>query len=1056
MLKQTLLRVLKPQPSNVIIPLESTELNLINCSNITINGNGFIETPYNGSIGINDFQIEFEVTNRSIFHYVFNFGTMSSIVDAYERHKVTFEVEHDNGFDSGIGGFTTFDSPNVNGTFIVERGDKIRITGGEQLPIGSYSVFITPLEEEIKFEEFDYLDLYDGIPIRINKSYAELQNVGARNSDFSIGLRLPGTKKNNRFFENYFDVDVTTLFFDVTKITPCEVLVDNERYFKGFMKLNTISIMEGMNEYDVTLYSTVGDLLGKIGTNLLKDLDYDDIDYHFNHYFNLFNVAQDWMYNTSMNGKSVQSLYTYPIVHNGYEYDDEFVSVETETRLYTPTVIDTFNSQGEANANGYLDYRINSVANGLFNNQLKPALNIWGLTNLMFKTYGYSIKSEFMNTPWFKKLYMYGIYSSDNTRFSFKISNVQNLPLGSVQVVLDEFIETVSQEFACNNVYNTDQTTLTAYVVRSGTGIPATCSETIRLNFFFTEFTCFGSFSYQMGITIPAGQSSGQLVYISSTFENCFGCPLEPNIVVNGGLNQNNSNVTVANRALSYLPGQENEDIPYIENDYVNFSQLIDNNIKQIDILSSIAKKFNLVMIENPDVENEIIIEPYDYFIGTGQIYDWSDKLSFTNGYTVQPANNFIESELIISDLEDFDDGNQLHKRRNNRIYGEKLVINPTDFKSETKVINTNLAPNSVRKWYTSLNLPLSINYTEQTRTREVGNSEVISYQYRSLRSKPKILVNIGVFPLATERKVYNITNFATIFGRLKRSNDSSPGFTSESFRTNGIPVFGNTTSIGMSDEDKINNDNFTVLFNGEEPLFLSELGAIDFEQFTNNDAYELFYSNRINNMYNKDTRVLGGNFDLKINDVKQLQPKDLIKIKNKLFSWNKIDAFDVMNNQLTRVELIQYNNVPRVYPIRYFKYRYCGDSTEYRFRTYFNPFENPTVPYVNEKEDSLRRTYFHWSVRYDYIVGQLGVREYASSYQDESNENIFKYIITEIDEEEYDSIENNHYDDINDNLFINKLKTNPSTDLFQNELYIVIGNNYYLNYGLDCEDLLF
>ena len=48
--------------------------------------------------------------------------------------------------------------------------------------------------------QYTVLDLYSAIPIKINKSFAELQDIGSKNSDYSIGLALPGSKKNNRFF----------------------------------------------------------------------------------------------------------------------------------------------------------------------------------------------------------------------------------------------------------------------------------------------------------------------------------------------------------------------------------------------------------------------------------------------------------------------------------------------------------------------------------------------------------------------------------------------------------------------------------------------------------------------------------------------------------------------------------------------------------------------------------------------------------------------------------------------------------------------------------------
>ena len=64
--------------------------------------------------------------------------------------------------------------------------------------------------------QFEILDTYSSIPIKINKSFAELQDISKRNSDYSIELQLPGSKKNNRFFESFFNVDVISLYFNPT------------------------------------------------------------------------------------------------------------------------------------------------------------------------------------------------------------------------------------------------------------------------------------------------------------------------------------------------------------------------------------------------------------------------------------------------------------------------------------------------------------------------------------------------------------------------------------------------------------------------------------------------------------------------------------------------------------------------------------------------------------------------------------------------------------------------------------------------------------------------
>ena len=222
--------------------------------------------------------------------------------------------------------------------------------------------------------------------------------------------------------------------------------MNDQKYFTGYMRLNKVSVLDSKVEYDVTLYSTVADLYGQMGNNLLKDLDFNDMDWHFNHYFNVYNTAASWYQNTLQNGRIIPSLFMYPIVHSGYEYSGDTVNlsgatVTNQTRLYTTTnqISGYTNYAAYVAANGTsADYRINSPLNPILDNQLKPSLNMYALINLMFKNYGYTIKSTFFESPWFKLLYMYGYYSFDGTKFGYRTPVPQTIPLEGVDILLVE------------------------------------------------------------------------------------------------------------------------------------------------------------------------------------------------------------------------------------------------------------------------------------------------------------------------------------------------------------------------------------------------------------------------------------------------------------------------------------------------------------------------------------------------------------------------------------------------------------------------------------------
>ena len=981
-----------------------------NVQNYTYGGSGTTLNPITGyTTGFGYGVVTLHVTGGTgTFNYdvVLSDYTGNSI-DFYTWYWLKVYIQHANGFDSGNSGFQEYAVSDINGSFLVDDGDIIQFQCGSGIPSGSTMNFWVKPDDvvTVPVKTYQNLDTYSDIPIKINRSFAELQDISKRNSDYSIGLQIPGSKTNNSFFQSYFNVDSATLFFDATKKVSCDVLLNDVSYFSGYMRLNKVSVMDTKVEYDITLFSSVGDLFGSIGNNLLKDLNYSNIDYHFNHYFTLYNVAADWHYRTLQNGKSVPSLYMYPPIHNGYEYTGDTVNISGATsgttRLYTTTTVGSYPTYADFVASGGTEYYFNSPKSPVLDNQLKPALNVWGLIQLMFDTYGYSIKSDFFNSPWFKLLYTYGIYSSDRTKFSYRVDTIQTLPLNGVEIV---FISPSS---------GVDYGKFNAIVCKLGTGIPCYCESDITFHAEFMDpMFPYYPYNYIIDGTIKANTTG----YSENT-----GLNFIPSLSY--------SNDVPTGDNLRYFPSPVGTSITYQEYDRINFNLVIDEKIKQIDFLSSIAKKFNLVFVPDPEVTNQIIIEPYDYYIGTGDVYDWTDKLSFDKGFTVQPALNFVESEIFLTDLEDGDDGNKQFKDRNNRIYGEMHQYNETDFKSQVKKIDTIFGPEVIRKWDNNVGIPLGVNYAGSSSQDSATNKTV--YQYKGLKSKPKLLFNLGNFSPFLDQvgETYNFPPYGTtgitntMFFRLQQSDATNPLGQLYAFPSLASPSVSHTMPMGNLDTNKINNDTICNLFNSEKPVDIG-LGYPTYNTYTDNDMYQLFYSNRITNLYNKTTRFLSGNFYLKMSEYFNLKPNDLIKIKEQYFTWNKINNFNLTDRELTSIELIQANVEPNTYPDRYFFYQYCNETQGlvYKFQTYFNPLDNiDGQRYGDELDTSLRLTYFYWSIYYDYMVGILGgnVSGITSSYTNNKIfsggiEGTFAYSMWEVSGDTYSISGISHIYDVN------------------------------------------
>ena len=1026
--QQTVLRVQTNKPSDIVLTgTTSLDISFSTGSPFTYSGTGVNDNPYIGSYPSSSSYFEVTAHGDGILYYDITLDN-SSIGNNYLQVFVKHPAQT---FFKTV--FTSFANNNKS-SFNIKDGDIVAFKQGST-DGGTFEVYYesnstTTISSP---NQYEFLDLYSDIPITINKSYAEIQDISKRNSDYSIGVRLPGSKKNNRFFENFFNVDQQSLYFDATAKVQCQVLINDESYFNGFIKLNRVSVQNSKVEYDITLFSNIGDLYGKIGNNLLRDLDFTDVDYHFNHTFVRDNVLSGWRYETLKSTQEVPSNYFYPVCHNGYNYQSSgnttsvLLTGTTGTSLYTTTKLGSWANASAAYSAGVQKYRINSPEDGLRDNQLKPALNIYSLIKLIFKTYGYTIKSDFMSTPWMKLLYMYGYFSNDTAKFSYKTQTSQTYGLDGVDVILVDNIN-ASSTSACSTTYPLTTHDWTLYVVKKGTGTPALCNQEITLNWNFNLQPCYGgSVDYVQSVKIPANTTGTTFSYTQEQYVDCgSGCPFQPEYIYNYGFEPLTSSVPLSTKSLTYLPQVSNAIVEVTDGTYIDFSLVIDDQIKQIDILSSIAKKFGLLFIPDPEVPNQIIIEPYDYYVGSGDIYDWTNKLSWDRGFTVEPVQNFVESELILSDLEDGDSGNKEFKDSNSRIYGENKVFNPTEFKSQSKDVKTTFSPEMIRKWNPNNNpniesnavgIPLGINYTEQS--QEVGT--VVDWVYKGVKTKPKLFFNLGNFSpfLDNPAEVFTISGVTTAYFRVSESSGSFP--------SGGLisPVISHTMPMGNPDSNKINNDSICILVNSEEPTTIAGDSVSLFNAFTAQDMYNLFYENRVTNSFDKNTRMLAGYFDLKLSDVKNLKPQDIIKINEQYFTWNKVDNYNLTTTDLTKVELIQYNYTKRDYPTRYFQYQYClgNTGTTYNFKTDFTG------------KDSVQETKYYWSILYDYFVGTLGgnVSGYTSSVPF-TGTTYLPYSIWEVNEDTYNSTGTDYTNDPARYFFVDSIEEEPLDTIYNQD----------------------
>ena len=101
------------------------------------------------------------------------------------------------------------------------------------------------------------LDVDGDVPLRLDISQVDNQSIGEVFGVSSQNFNLPGTAKNNKFFNHgYLEsaVDVPGLYTSI----PCSVIRNGETLILGTLQLNeVVTSDDGFITYDVTVNNSV-------------------------------------------------------------------------------------------------------------------------------------------------------------------------------------------------------------------------------------------------------------------------------------------------------------------------------------------------------------------------------------------------------------------------------------------------------------------------------------------------------------------------------------------------------------------------------------------------------------------------------------------------------------------------------------------------------------------------------------------------------------------------------------------------------------------------------
>ena len=123
-------------------------------------------------------------------------------------------------------------------------------------------------DDTYNVKEFE-LDLQKNPNIVVNYNWIDLKSPDKRKSSFSQTVKLPFTNRNNKFFENWFDVNLDTLVYNTKKKFEAILYVDSIQQLKGFIELKSIYLNAKL--YEVAVFGDTANFFTDIKDSRLKD-----------------------------------------------------------------------------------------------------------------------------------------------------------------------------------------------------------------------------------------------------------------------------------------------------------------------------------------------------------------------------------------------------------------------------------------------------------------------------------------------------------------------------------------------------------------------------------------------------------------------------------------------------------------------------------------------------------------------------------------------------------------------------------------------------------------
>jgi hypothetical protein len=540
------------------------------------------------------------------------------------------------------------------------------------------------------------LDLFKDEEILLSDNVTGLFDLGIIPADFTRQITLPGTKKNNAFFEHVYDISIVNPDIFATNVKVPAYLDFGGIYLsQGYLQLNKVNVYANkfIDSYEVTIFGAISSFAREINRSYLTDLTSLSA---YNHTSSFTNISSSWA------GGLFSGSIVYPLAEYGQRLE------------YTA---------------GDAFFGIDDNEGALTVQDFKPAIKAKIVLDAIFNEAGYTYSSSFIDNGGLDDAYLicnralrYPVYNDINLETYGLISISPISGSGQTDLVVSQTTNTTlpwynvtkdpSNILTNGNTYNLTvpsalrgnltlslklsgslggpQINLRVYDVNSSTVV----SDTTLVNFnnYFQQNTeamfAEGANGQNKVYDISTPFNTAQLATGSYQFQiywdDIYGSPY------------NNFTFTLDPDGKPKSKLEITKVLNAADNKIMNIPLNMPfgtTGIKQIDFLTSIQKKFNLVIYPSKNVLNQFVIEPFNQWYSKGRRWNFNKFVNLNEKLEVIPANNLAVNELNFGDILDQDYISQQFSKEANREFGKAYYTDLQNFFSQGKFeVKTSLA----------------------------------------------------------------------------------------------------------------------------------------------------------------------------------------------------------------------------------------------------------------------------------------------------------------------------------------------------------------------------